>query len=160
MKKLALAITAALAFSAAQASDLVQLTQPTLSGVGIAGRTACVGSAFNSDNSVVGACRTVTASACSGRGCQPVTYTTTYVANWDALGEPTGTAACSLTRHHLPQADQVTFLNGYTSCPSVVFDPTQTVVVIGGFPMYYVTTDAATGAELVNNNVAGYLYLP
>lgn len=146
----------------AVADATVPLTQPALAGVGIASRTACVGSAFNSDNSVRGACHTVTSSPCSGRGCQPVTYTTNYVAVWDSQGNALSVTACSVTRHHLPQADQVTALNGIdpSDCAGVVFNPTGTVVTINGSPFYYVATDAVTGAELVNSNTAGYLALP
>lgn len=146
----------------ALADATVPLTQPALAGIGIAGRTACVGSAFNSDNSVTGACHTVRSSACSGRGCQPVTYTTNYIAVWDANGTALSVTACSVTRHHLPQANQTTALNGIdpSDCTGLIFNPTGTVVVIDAVPYYYVSTDAVTGAQLVNSNSAGYLILP
>jgi hypothetical protein len=62
----------------------------------------------------------------------------------------------------LPQADSITYLNGHgaADCTSVNFNPTGIVVVIGSVPYYYVTTDAVSGAELVNSNAAGFLYLP
>lgn len=144
----------------AHAQSVISLTQPALAGIGIAARTACVGTAFSADHSVVGACHTVTSAPCSGRGCQPVTYTTNYTATWDSSGNATGVRACSVTRHHLPQPDVVTLLNGATSCPGVVFNQTGSTVVITGYPYYYVTTDPVTGAELVNSATAGYLVLP
>lgn len=144
---------------AVQAQQLIALTQPALVGVGQPARTACVGTAFNADSSIVGACRTATSSACSGRGCQPVTFTTTYVASWDVFGDPTGVTACSVTRHHLPQADTVVYGSGFgpSNCPVVVFNPTGNTVNVNGTPFYYVTTDAQTSNELVNSNSAGYL---
>lgn len=138
------------------------LVEPSLTGIGIAGRTACVGAGFNADNSIYGACHTVTSPPCSGRGCQPVTTTTNYIATWDAVGNPLGTLACNTVRHHLPQADIVTPLNGIdpASCHGVVFNTTTGTVEIGGTPYYWVTTDTATGAELVNSSTAGFLYQP
>src|ERR1700692_3233209 len=116
----------------AYADNFVQLGQPSLIGVGIAGRLGCAGMGFNAAHSIFGACHTVTSAPCSGRGCQPVTYTTNYVATWDALGTPIGATACSVVRHHLPQADQVTYANGYSAsnCFGVEFNPTGTVVTI------------------------------
>lgn len=145
---------------AAPADSLVHLTQPALTGIGIAGRTACVGTGFNADGSIVGACHTVTSPPCSGRGCQPVTTTTNYFASWNAAGEATGVSACNTVRHHLPQADVVTPLNGYAICPSVSFTATGSTVVLNGTPFYYVATDPVSGAELLNNSTAGYLSLP
>jgi hypothetical protein len=159
MKGLILALTM---ITPAYADTLIQLPiPPALIGVGYAPRTACAGAAFNDDNSVRGACHTVTSAPCSGRGCQPVTYTTDYIAVWDALGNPLVATACAVIRHHLPQADQITYLNGFTAgdCFGVRFNPTGTVVMVDGAPYYYVAT-SVTGAELVNSNVAGYLYLP
>lgn len=135
---------------------------PALVGIGIAGRLACVGAGFNTDHTIYGACHTATSAPCSGKSCQPVTYTTNYIVTWDAAGNPTGSTGCSIVRHHLPQADQTTYLDGHsaTDCPGVIFNPTGSVVVINGVPYYYVTTDAVTGAELVNSNASGLLYLP
>lgn len=146
--------------AAAPASELVQLTQPALTGIGQPARTACVGYNFNTDDSIVGACRTATVSGCSGRGCQPTTLTTDYIATWDSAGNATGVQACSVVRHHLPQADQTTYLNGHTSldCHNVIFS-IGTVVEIDGVPFYYRTT-SADGSELVNSNAAGYVFLP
>lgn len=143
---------------AASAQALAPLTQPTLAGIGIAGRTACVGAGFNADNSIFGACHTVTSPPCSGRGCQPVTTTTNYIATWNIAGTATGVLACNTVRHHLPQADIVTPLNGIdpASCRGVVFNPLNAIVVIDGTPMYWVAT-SGVGAELVNSATAGYL---
>lgn len=146
---------------AALAQTLVPLTQPSLAGVGLPARTACVGNAFNADDSIVGSCKTVTSSPCSGRGCQPVTNTTTYVATWDVFGDAIGVTACSVTRHHLPQADTTTYSMGYgpTNCPGVVFNPHPgSVTIVDGVPYYWVATDATTSSELINSNTAGYLY--
>jgi hypothetical protein len=148
---------ALLAAAAVQASTLVPLSQPALEGIGLVGRTACVGSSFNADSSITGACHTITSSPCSGRGCQPVTYTTNYVAKWDDVGNSLSVTACAVVRHHLPQVDQTTYLNGYTACPAVVFNPQTGVIVVNGIPLYYVTTDVVTGNELANANAAGYL---
>ena len=161
MRGLILALT--MVSGTAFAGALDQLPPPpALVGVGIATRLACVGVAFNADNTIYGACHTATSAPCSGKGCQPVTYTTNYIATWDTAGSPTGSTGCSIVRHHLPQADQTTYLNGHSAadCPGVVFNPTGPVVAINGAPYYYVTTDAVTGAELVNSNAAGFLYLP
>jgi hypothetical protein len=149
--------------SSAFADSLVHLyPPPSLIGVGIAGRLACAGVGFNADSSVHGACHTVISSPCSGRGCQPVTSTTNYIASWDAFGNPIEATACDVVRHHLPQVDQITYLNGHSAadCFGVVFAPTPTVVTIDGQPFYYVSTDPVTGAELVDSNAASYLYMP
>jgi hypothetical protein len=147
----------------AVAGTLFQLPPPpALVGVGIATRLACVGAGFTVDGSISGACHTATSSPCSGHSCQPVTYITNYIVTWDATGNPTGSTACSTVRHHLPQSDQTTYLGGHSAadCLGVVFNPTGMVVVINAAPYYYVTTDAVTGAELVNSSAAGFLYLP
>lgn len=166
MKGIALLIL--FACGSASASNLVPLTQPTLTG-GIAGRKACVGVSFNADGSVVGQCRTVTSPPCSGRGCQPVTTTYNNIGRWDAVGNPLGVEACSVVRSHSPQPIQTTYLNGHSAvdCKGVSFDPTGTSVGVSYGPapwqvnyFYYVTTDAVTGAELVNSSTAGYLLLP
>lgn len=125
------------------------------------GHTACVGSAFNADGSIVGACRVIHASACSGRGCQPVTLTTTYVANWDVTGAGTSAVACKVVRHHLPQIDVITYADGYdaSTCPNLNLNPTGTVVIIDGVPLAYVST-GPSGQELVNDSVGGFLWTP
>lgn len=142
----------------AAAGTLVPLREPTLDGIGLVARTACVGSAFTSTG-IVGVCHTVTSPPCSGRGCQPGTTTTNYIATWDAAGYGTGAVACNTVRHHLPQADVVSPLNNIPpeACKSVVFNPTTGTVMIGDLPFYWVATDAA-GNELVNESTAGYLY--
>lgn len=149
-----------LAAGVVSAGELIPLHEPALDGIGLAARTACVGSAFTASGTIVGACHTVTSSPCSGRGCQPVTLTTNYIATWDASGYATGAQACDVVRHHAPQADTVTYLNGHSAgdCPSVIFNPTGSVVMIDGVPYFYVSTDAATGNELVDSNSAGYLF--
>lgn len=139
--------------SSAHAQTVIPLTQSFTSNM----RPSCSGASFNVDNSVLGACRTVAFGPSCGRGCQPVQYTTTYIAHWDAAGNSSGVEACSLTRHHLPQADVTTYLGGHTAedCPPVILS-THTVIVIDDVPYYYITTDAITGAELV----VGALVLP
>jgi hypothetical protein len=81
---------------------------------------------------------------------------------WDAQGNPLIATLCSTLRHHLPQADQVSYEPGFdaTSCLHPNFNPTGTTVVINGSPYYYVSTDPVTGNELVNNNYAGFLVSP
>lgn len=147
--------------ASAQTSDNVVLLQSPPGVAVIPGHTSCEGSAFNADSSVVGACRVISSTACSGRGCQPVTLTTTYVANWDAAGTPLSAVACKVVRHHLPQADAVTYAPGYdaTTCPSINTGSTGTVVVVDGFPFYYVTT-GPDGAELLDSQAQGYLFTP
>lgn len=160
MKTLLLSL---LLIGSAHAGTLLQLPlPPSLATVGQSGTKSCAGNRFNVDGSVVGACRTVMASACSGRGCQPVSYVTAYVVTWDTQGTSTGVIACSVTRHHLPQANIVTYAPGYdaSTCPPVNLSATGTAFVINGTPYYYVTTDAASGAVLVNSNSWGFLYLP
>lgn len=132
------------------AAQLSQLAPPALP------RAACVGSGFDGGQ-VTGVCVSVTSSPCSGRGCQPVTFTTTYLARWELDGATVSLEACNLTRHHLPQANQVTYYGDHTSCPALVYNPTGTTVVVDGTPFYYVSTDPVTGDELVNSNSAGYV---
>lgn len=159
----ALGLIASLAFTGlASSAELVQLPIPAPAD--IAGQDAqrhCAAIGFNADSTIAGACRTATSTACSGRGCQPVTTITGYVAAWDAAGNPVSATACSVTRHHLPQADMTTYAPGYgpLNCPPVKYQ-TPTVVSIDGVPYWYVSTDPASGAELVNSNSAGFVYLP
>jgi hypothetical protein len=145
----------------AMANSLIQLPIPS-GVVGQAGRTSCAGAGFNADHSVFGACSSETSFACSGRGCNPVTNTTNYVAAWDADGAPISAIACSVTRHHSPQPNVTTYENGYdgTSCPALNLFGTHTVIVVDGIPFYFAATDPVTGAELVSSNVAGFLVLP
>lgn len=165
MKFLALGL---MLVGAVQAGTLVQLAQPpSLNGVGGA-QHSCVGVGFNADHSIYGACRTVTSSACSGRGCQPVTVTTDYATVWDAAGDPIVAVLCSITRHHIPQTNTTQYAPGYdaTNCPSVVLGTGTTVgIPYGPYAWqeayyYYVTTDPVTGAELVNSNSWGFLFTP
>jgi len=167
MKRLLLAL--ALTATGVHAGTLVQLAQPaSLNGVGQAAQHACAGVGFAADHSVYGACRTATSSPCSGRGCQPVSYITDYATTWDAVGNPLVAVTCSVTRHHVPQANQTTYAPGYdaTNCPAVVLATGTTVgIPYGSYPwevtyFYYVTTDPVTGAELVNSSASGFLYLP
>jgi hypothetical protein len=145
----------------AVADSLIQLPIPG-GVVGQDGRTSCAGGGFNGDHSVFGACSSATSFPCSGRGCSPVTNTTTYVAAWDTDGAPISAIACSVTRHHLPQPDVTTYENGYdgTSCPALNLLGTHTVIEVDGISFYSAATDPVTGAELVNSNVAGFLVLP
>ncbi len=160
----ALALMVFSAFS--HAGTLVQLVQPeSLNGIGT--QHSCAGVGFAADHSVYGICKMVTASACSGRGCQPIVVTSDYATTWDADGNPIAAVLCSVTKHHLPGADQVTYVAGYdaTTCPKLQLSTGTTVgIPYGTQPwevtyFYYVTTDV-TGAELVNSNVWGFLYLP
>lgn len=135
---------------------------PPLANVGQSGTKSCIGTSFNADSSISGFCRTKNSSPCSGRGCQPVTFTTTYVTIWDAEGNFVSEVTCGIGRHHLPQADTVTYAAGYdaTSCP-LVNRPQNISFTINGTPYYYWTTDAASGAVLVSDNYPwGFLYSP
>jgi hypothetical protein len=143
------------------ADSLIGLPTPSEVVGATISQTYCVGGNFGANNSISGACQTRISQACSGRGCNPVQTVTVYVATWDAAGNAISAVACESVRHHTPQADVVTYLNGYTSCPSIALEPPGgTVVVLDGIPFYYVSTDPVTGAELVNSNAHGYLYLP
>lgn len=158
LKTLALLLVMSIAVPAL-ADSLTGLPVPP--GVeGMAGRKSCVVVSFNAGHSIDGVCTGVTSPACSGRGCNPATFTAVYIATWDAEGNVVSAVECSYTRHHTPQVDTVTYFNGYTSCPAKAYNPTGTVVVLDGIPFWYVATDPATGDELVNSNVGGYLYSP
>jgi len=146
MKSLAFALC--LLASAASAETLTGLSPPaSLLQPGY--RVSCAASSFNADDSVNGTCKAAISSACSGRGCQPVTVTTFYIVRWTDAAATLGDA-CMTVRHHLPQADQVTPLNGHTQadCPFVL--STGTVVTINGTPYWYVATSADGAFELVN----------
>jgi hypothetical protein len=146
--------------SAAMADSLRELPIPSeVTPLGQPGQIYCVGNSFGAGGAVNGACQTRVSQACSGRGCNPAQTITVFVATWDAEGNALSAVACESVRHHLPQKDVVTYLNGYTSCPSTGIG-TGTTVVIDGVPLYYVATDPTTGAELVNENYGGFLYLP
>ena len=148
-----------IASAPAFADTLIQLSPP-LGVEGQPGRTTCVTSKFNADHSIAGVCSSPVSQACSGRGCNPATVTTIYIVAWDAQGLPLSAVACESVRHHTPQLDVTTYLNGYTKCPPETFNPTSTVVVLDGLPLWYVAADPTTGAEIANSNVLGYLYLP
>jgi hypothetical protein len=161
--KMLLSLAALTLAATAHAGTLLRLPlPPTLLTVGQSGTKSCAGVGFNADGSVHGSCHTKVASACSGRGCQPLTMITTYAVLWDAEANVVSEVTCSVTRHHLPQTDTTTYAPGFdaTRCPAVNLFGTGTSVVINGTPYYYVTTDAASGAELVNSNSWGFLYLP
>jgi hypothetical protein len=121
---------------------------------------SCAPAAFT-EGGITGACRTVLPSVCSGRGCQPVLTTTLYVTTWDMAGNVTFNEACSTIRHHAPQPDQVTYLNGHTSCAAPVWDTGVTVgVPYGPYAWdvtyyYYVTSNGV--AELVADQTTGYV---
>lgn len=155
--KAILCLLAVLAGSA-QADTFTRLVQPSIASP----YAHCVGNAFNADSSITGVCTQTLAYACSGRGCQPVRYVYNYIASWDALGAPVAVEGCSVTRRHLPQAPVTTYLNGHSAadCFGLVYNPTGTVVVVDSIPFWYVATDPATGNELLNDNVSGYLYQP
>lgn len=156
-------LSLSLLFTGVAYAGMAQLSlPPSLANVGQPAVKSCAGNAFAGDGSVIGACRTVTVSACSGRGCAPVSYTTTYVATWDDAGLSTSVTACSVARRHRPQPTTFTYAPGYdaVSCPEVDLAATGTVYTIDGTPFYYVTTDPTTGAVLVNLNTWGYVYTP
>lgn len=161
---LSIALLASLLFmNSAGASAVTAIPIPLqLMNVGDAGGRTCVGVAFNADGSIRAACRTKQSAPCSGRGCQPVTITTTYVVTYNLASSDETVAACSATRHHPPQQDATTYVQGYdaSTCPLVEFNPTGTTVMMNGSPWFYVTTNATTGAILINSNTAGYVYTP
>jgi hypothetical protein len=136
---------------------------PALIGIGQSGRLACAPVGFRSDDSVYGACHTVTSAPCSGRGCQPVVYTTNYIVTWDLAGNPALGDACAIVRTHLPQAPQTTYYNGHSAadCFSVVTNPSGTTVAITYGPgdvtyYYYVSTSADGRYELVYSAIVAF----
>ena len=133
---------------AASAETLSALPPPP-SLVGPGHQVVCAASSFNADDSVKGTCKSASSTACSGRGCQPVTTTVFYIVAWSDLAPALGDA-CYSVRHHLPQPDQLTLLNGHTQadCPFAL--NTGTVVMINGTPYWYVATSADGAFELVN----------
>lgn len=150
------------------ASELVQLPVPAaVQAIAGPAYAHCSAAGFNADSSVSGGCQTVHASACSGRGCQPVKLIYNYITRWGTAGNVVSTEACSVRRHHLPQADTITYLNGHSAadCVGVVYNPTGTVIMLPSSfdpsqqaPYFYVSTDPVTGAILANSNTAGFLY--
>ncbi len=150
------------AFGAASASEVLQLPVPEdVKAIVGPAYAHCAAAAFTDGRLINGDCQTVHASACSGRGCQPVRYVYNFVVTWDASGYVASDTQCSVTRRHLPQAPVTTYAPGFdaTNCHGPVYNPTGTVVTIDGVPYFYVST-FEDGSELVNSNVAGFLYLP
>ena len=145
----------AIAIAAALTANL-STAQQTLTSLGLpAAKQACAPSAFSHDGSfILGACREVSQSACSGRGCQPVRTTTIYNVSWNLSGQVLTSAACEVIRHHAPQPDVITYVNGYTSCLSPVWD-TGVSIVINQVPYYYVTSNGIE--ELVTDQTTGYI---
>lgn len=150
MKSLLLLLV--LASGAAEASTLAQIPVPS----NVTGsQKNCYAVGFSASGEVIASCRGVVSQACSGRGCQPLQYITTY----NVLG---GVAtACKTVQHHLPQADVTTYVSGYNaaSCPDSNANPTGSVVTINGVPYYYVSAGPA-GEMLVNSNTAGHVVYP
>lgn len=135
---------------------------PALLHVGQPGRLLCAPLGFRDDDSVYGACHTVTSQACSGRGCQPVNYTTNWIVTWNIEGNPTLGDACALIRTHLPQPRQVTYYGGHSAadCFDVILNPTLKTVGIPYGPYYwqvtwyyYVATSADQLYELVDTAI-------
>lgn len=144
---------------------------PTITGLGVpsallhvgqSGRLLCAPVGFRADDSVYGACHTVTSQPCSGRGCQPVNFTTNWIVTWDLEGNPTLGDACDVVRTHLPQAPQVTYYLGHTAadCFPVALNPTGKTVGIPYGPYswqvswyYYVATSADQLYELVDSAI-------
>lgn len=149
---IALALVPALAGAQSLPTVTALGIPPALLHVGQPGRLACAPVGFRDDDSVYGACHTATASPCSGRGCQPVTVTTNYVVDWDIDGNPTLGDACSVVRHHLPQADQITYTAGYSAadCFPVRLNPLGTTYAIPYGPYGWQVSyayDVATSAD-------------
>lgn len=134
----------------AQTTAMNELPIPAMTGYS----QQCSATAFDGAD-IVGTCITHTAQACSGRGCQPVRFTTAYITHWDASLTPT-TEPCYVVRTHLPQAPQYTYYGGHTAadCPFVL-NNTGVSVQINGSSWWYVTADSTR--EIVNDNYTSYL---
>lgn len=147
MKKILIlaSILFSLAALPAHATTLATLIPPP-------GVTACSGNSFDAADNVLGACRTVKSLPCSGRACQPVTYTYFYNVTWTD-GVPGAVDLCFSVRRHSPQAPEVTYYGGHSAadCRTVTW-LTYTVVSVNGVAYYYVATSVDGLLELVNTN--------
>jgi len=124
--------------SAAQATTLVELRPAgPVSG---AYRWQCAATGFADDGSIVGACieRYYRAGSGRGGGYLPPVVLGTWLTTWDRSGNPTLSAN--------PAA--------WPGCQG-----TQSVVMVNGQPMYFISADSM-GDELVENNCASWLATP
>ena len=139
---LGLVFVAGSTVSLAATQTIVQLPAPPApAGLTSVRSVSCAPSGFNADGSIAGVCQFIYGSTGgSGRGGgyrHP--KTADYAMTWDQYG-------------------QVQALGAVCSC-TPPYQGTGSVVMVNGVPYYYVATDATTGNELVNSNVAGFLVL-
>ena len=146
------AAVAVLIAAPAFAADITALAVPA----GIArppSHDYCAARAFDGADKIIGVCKDVHESACSGRGCQPVTITTFYNVVWSAGGVAPAASVCYTLWHHA-QSNVYTDANGQLllaaprSCPFVL--ATGTVVYVDGVPYWYAATSADGAYEIVN----------
>jgi hypothetical protein len=169
LMKTLLVLLSLVAAGAAQAfSTVTPLVTPQVI-TGYQTHTGCAPITANANDTVLGACYGSRSAACSGRGCQPTTYITTYIVDWDLSGNPTFVESCRMVRRHLPQPDAITYLNGHsaTDCLTVVSNPLATVVEVPDGPYtwqvqvyYYVATSADGLYELVDNAIVSPVVQP
>jgi hypothetical protein len=104
-----------------------------------ADRWQCAATGF-APNTIVGACMERHYGVCSGRGCVPkISVLGIWSTIWDLTGAPT--------------VDFNTSVN-WPGCQG-----TQSVIVVNGVPMYYISADA-NGNQLAENNCISWLVAP
>lgn len=126
------------------------------------GRT-CVATSFNANDTSNGTCRSVTASVCSGRACQPTYTSTVFAVMWDTQGNPLSSVFCGTFVSHQTLVHQWTYQPGFTSATCylpaagstqiLVYDPTL------GFEHWYgyIATSADGEYELLTYGPVGYI---
>lgn len=158
IKSLFLAL-AFLTAGAASAANVVALENPPIpSTIVNVHWMHCASIGFAVDHSIRGACQ-VSYSSCSGRYCHSPSMF--FAAAWDESGvNATQGPLCARIPASMGAA-KIAYEPGYSDANCAVkYNPTGTVVYIGEYPAYYVSTDPVTGAELFNSNVQSYLYMP
>lgn len=120
---------------------------------------SCAGNSFDANDSIIGACRVTRSQACSGRGCQPVQYTTYFNVTWTTPDlTPSVPDACVTVRHHLPQTNTYTYLNGHVAadCRGLA-QSSASVTSVNGVPYYLIAVSNSGLYEIVANYGTSWL---
>lgn len=162
MKKFIVGLFLAIAAPAAFADTTMESFPAPTVGL-LTDQVGCTGNSFSADGStIIGACQHTQTMPCSGRGCQPVRYTTRYNVTWSVPDlTPSVADACVTIRTHAPQPPQYTFYNGHTLADCLALATWSSSVTMvqdyWGLNPYYLIAVSPTGLyEIVANNGASW----
>jgi hypothetical protein len=147
---LACVLISGIAIDTSYATTLTPLTMPTVVLRNALG--TCIGTSFNSGDSINGTCQSVT-----WTGGRSPTYTyTVYATEWDRSSNLLANAPCGTFVSHVPALHTWTYQPGYSAANCYLPNWSGLTYILVGNQWYgYVTTSADGAFELLVNGIHG-----